>query len=506
MLKTKNLGKINDYVYDISLDGTVVNALGMNVVSNTDGFNFKLPDKFRYTDEAPYIGKGLNREVKKGEKYSGLKGDVAEFNDLFMRGKMGLGIDEVVASTINISRKNYCDYFPNEPEPNDIKAVGNSIKSKKMPGYIEKFLYNGLRLLLKNEGQKFIEEYYKYIDKIYNYQIPLRDIASRGKIKKTIKEYTEDLKVLTKAGRTKSRQAWYELVIKNNLKVDIGETIYYINTGKKKSHSDVKKVTHYYQINENGDKVDIIKEIEKEYRQYKKEKKNDSNTLNITEYVKKNHPNVKIEEEAVLNAILLPSSIIEDEADTFCEEGQEYNSDKYIDQFNKRITPLLVCFSKDIRDNILVNNPKDRKYFTEEETKLISGEPNKPSDQDTYEDLMTIEDKEIKFWISIHEEPPFVEECGMNWESIKKDYLTRMENERNNGICAIREEYNNCLQKLAKDDRDALIDDGIIPDSISKIVDFDPVTGNLISKEYSDVVIGSLHDIIDMDFFEDTED
>jgi hypothetical protein len=25
-------------VYDISLDGTVVNALGMNVISNTDGF------------------------------------------------------------------------------------------------------------------------------------------------------------------------------------------------------------------------------------------------------------------------------------------------------------------------------------------------------------------------------------------------------------------------------------------------------------------------------------
>ena len=30
--------KTNDYVYDISLDGTVINALGMNVISNTDGF------------------------------------------------------------------------------------------------------------------------------------------------------------------------------------------------------------------------------------------------------------------------------------------------------------------------------------------------------------------------------------------------------------------------------------------------------------------------------------
>ena len=38
-------GKTEDYVYDISLDGTVVNALGMNMLHNTDGFNFQLPDE-----------------------------------------------------------------------------------------------------------------------------------------------------------------------------------------------------------------------------------------------------------------------------------------------------------------------------------------------------------------------------------------------------------------------------------------------------------------------------
>ena len=37
-MKIVNKGKTNDYVYDISLDGSVVNALGMNVISNTDGF------------------------------------------------------------------------------------------------------------------------------------------------------------------------------------------------------------------------------------------------------------------------------------------------------------------------------------------------------------------------------------------------------------------------------------------------------------------------------------
>lgn len=40
MITVKNKGKeeVSSVVYDISLDGTVVNALGMNVISNTDGF------------------------------------------------------------------------------------------------------------------------------------------------------------------------------------------------------------------------------------------------------------------------------------------------------------------------------------------------------------------------------------------------------------------------------------------------------------------------------------
>lgn len=37
MVNIKNKGKSSVFVYDISLDGTVVNALGRNVMSNTDG-------------------------------------------------------------------------------------------------------------------------------------------------------------------------------------------------------------------------------------------------------------------------------------------------------------------------------------------------------------------------------------------------------------------------------------------------------------------------------------
>ena len=70
-MKIVNKGKTNDYVYDISLDGTVINALGMNTVSNTDGFNFQMPEEkdFRYTDENPYISRVLG-VIMKREKHS----------------------------------------------------------------------------------------------------------------------------------------------------------------------------------------------------------------------------------------------------------------------------------------------------------------------------------------------------------------------------------------------------------------------------------------------------
>ena len=82
MITVEKLGKTKDYVYDISLDGTFVAGEGQIVVSNTDGFNFQLPpeETFRYTKEHPYIGKGLNREVKEGAEYTGFAADVAEFN------------------------------------------------------------------------------------------------------------------------------------------------------------------------------------------------------------------------------------------------------------------------------------------------------------------------------------------------------------------------------------------------------------------------------------------
>lgn len=479
---------------------------------------------FRYTDENPYISKGLGRNYKKGNKYTGADADVAEFEDLYLNTaynggilKTGLGIDEYCDACLQVSRKNYADLMPD----GSIKLVGNSIKSKKMPIYIEKFLDKGIRLLLEGKGKEFLEFYYDYVEKIYNLQIPLKDIATVGKIKTSISTYKENCKQLTAAGTKKARQAWYELAIKENLNVNMGDTIYYINTGNKKSSSDVQRITKYFAIVD-GEEVDVTKELVRKYNKAKKEKPDEMTDKVTGKWIKKDifgkelyGNSFRDEDEIIFNCILLPNNIVEDEDDHFCDDSFEYNVDKYIEMFNKRIRPLLVCFTKDIRtrinekgkevDNILINNPEDRKQFTDEECKLVAGQPYKPTDQDTYEQLMTMEDKEISFWVRVDKKPPYTEECGMDWEEIKQDYLERMKALEKKEIKEEVQKYNEIIDKLTQADVDKLIEDGIIPDAILKFADEDIDSNNFVSRKYG-VVIGNIFDIIDKSFDTETDD
>ena len=213
------------------------------------------------------------------------------------------------------------------------------------------------------------------------------------------------------------------------------------------------------------------------------------------------YPGYYTEEEVIMNCILVPRDIVESEYNILCDEenGIEYNVAKYIDMFNKRIKPLLVCFDKDIRDRIIVSNPEDRQYFTEEECQMSSGQPYKTSDQDTYEQLMTMEDKEIKFWMEYDLTPPFIEECGMGtWENIKKDYLWRKAEEKRLGVDTTREKFEIALNKLSISDIDNLLDDGIVPDSLSKLANINPTTGDFVCKEYPDVVLATLANLVDL--------
>ena len=548
MIVVNNIGKTDDYVYDISLDGTVVNALGLNVLSNTDGFNFQKPLKYRYTESHPYIGKGLGRNVKKGKEYTEVDADVAEFEDTFINEaynggvlKNGLGIDEYCDACIQFARKNYADLMPDGSK----KLVGNTIKSKKLPIYIEKFLNKAIDMLLHGNGSEFLNYYYDYIEKIYNMQIPLKDIATVGKIKTSIETYKESCKQLTAGGTKKARQAWYELAIRDNLPVNMGDTIYYINTGDKKSVSDVQRVTKYYFEGRDGKEIDYVtnddgtpktdrkgnaiplsKGLESEYNRKKKANDpivlapNNSKKKYISkdEYIHKAYPSIKDKDVIVFNCVRLPNEIVEDEDDHFCSDDIEYNKEKYIDMFNKRIKPLLVCFDEKIRygvnekgktiNNILITSPKDRKEFTEGESHLVAGQPYESIDQDTYEQLMTIEDKEIKFWIENNKVPPYTKECGMDWEKIKQDYLNRQEELKKEGIREEKALYDEIIRKITKDDVDKVLEDGLLPDKLLSIIDEDVNDGNFISKKYK-IKIGNIYDIVEKDFtngeIDDTE-
>jgi hypothetical protein len=249
--------------------------------------------------------------------------------------------------------------------------------------------------------------------------------------------------------------------------------------------------------------------FEKEYKKYKKENIEYKN-ITLDEYIDKFYPSAVKEEEIILYSMLLPREIIESEEDIFCQDGMEYNVPKYIDMFNKRITGLLVCFKKEIRDKILITNPCDRPVFTSSEMELCSGEPNKPTDQDTYEALMTMEDKEIKFWEAHPEfEIPFLKECGMDWGKIHNEYLERQEREKELGIDKVRKTYSDIINTLTMSDVSEYEETGIVPSKLSKIVDVDKTTGLFVSKDYPEIVIGSISDIIDnienKSFFENDE-
>lgn len=484
------LGQIDDYIYDISLDGTVVNALGCNLLTQTDGCNFSLPKSFRYTEDNPYISTGLNRNTKKGEKYTGLDADVAEFNDLFMRHKNGLGIDEILVSSIQLSRKNYLDLF----DDGKVKSVGNTVKSKKMPPYIKKFLSTGVKLLLENKGKEFLDLYYDTIDRIYNRRIPITDIVSIGKIKTSIESYKEKCSTTTSAGIKFPRQAWYELVIQQNKKVDMGDTIYYVNIGDKKNVPDIERVTVYR--NQQGE--DVTKQMVKEYNEYKKTvvaKKPLSKHLWIT-----SRPGIKDEDVINFNCVLV------DIDDAESSNNVHYNVKKYITQFNNRIANLFVVFSKELRDaykpngetynRLIITDPKDRPYIDEEMCDLTSNQPFDEFDQDSYEQVMIPEDKEIAFWISIDKKPPYIEECGLVWEDIVSDYKERIERIDRELREKTIGDFNNTVSSFSKADMDELLLGGRIPEKYKQTYTIDKIT-KIITHIETNIQVCSLYEILE---------
>ena len=346
------------------------------LVLDTDGVNFSLP--VDGIDDRVYIGKGNNWLVEKDKEYRGYDADVAEFNDIFMKNEMGLDCDGTWDSCINLSRKNYAVMESN----GKIKLTGNSIKSKKLPLYIEDFLDVAVKLLLEGKGKEFIEYYYEYLQKIYDKQIPLMKIAQRAKVKLTMEDYKKRSTQKTKSGGSMSSMAHMELAIQQKISVNLGDVIYYVNNGTKASQGDIQKVTK------------PTKKIQEEYML--------------------SHGKPIPEGYIQINCYMLEQSEIESNPNIV----GEYNVPRAITTFNKRIEPLLVVFKQEVRDGLLVDEPADRGIFTTEQCELINGVPFEEGDQDRLkEDLLDMSDDEIKFWEKKNLEPNYIYELAEpEWE------------------------------------------------------------------------------------------
>lgn len=242
----------------------------------------------------------------------------------------------------------------------------------------------GIKMLLKGDGQSFVEFYYEYLQKIFDKRVPLSQIAQRAKVKLTVDDYKKRLTQKTKAGNSMSRMAHMELAIQNNLNVNLGDVIMYVNNGKKASQGDVQKMT--------------AKQIK------------DINALRKLE----NPKSVDIAEGVIVNCYMLDANILETNPDM----TGEYNVPRAIATFNKRIEPLLVVFKQDIRDSLLVDNPENRGIFTKEQCELINGQPFSEGDQDKLdEDVLNITPQELSYWEKRGLKPDYMYELAEEgWE------------------------------------------------------------------------------------------
>ena len=86
----------------------------------------------------------------------------------------------------------------------------------------------------------------------------------------------------------------------------------------------------------------------------------------------------------------------------------DYNVLRYLNTFNKRIEPLLCVFKPEIREDILVDNPNDRQFFTKTQCELVNGYPLKEDGQDKLDEVMTLSDSEVLFWNRVGRDPFFM--------------------------------------------------------------------------------------------------
>jgi hypothetical protein len=188
----------------------------------------------------------------------------------------------------------------------------------------------------------------------------------------SVNDYKKYCSKTTKAGSLMSRQAHMELIVGNDYPAGLGDTIYYINNGDKKSSGDVTRISK------------PTKKLQQEYMDKHGEPM----------------PNDYIQ----INCYMIPEKEITENPNLL----GDYNVPRYLSNFNKRVEPLLVAFNPSIREDILIENPEDRQYFTKLQCELVNGFPLKEDGQDKFEEVMTLSEGEVIFWNKVGRDPYFM--------------------------------------------------------------------------------------------------
>jgi hypothetical protein len=234
-----------------------------------------------------------------------------------------------------------------------------------------------------------------------------------------------------------------ELAIKEGLNVNLGDVIFYVNNGSKASHGDVQKVNKpkkgwsedqislFFSNNEKSDYKNKEQYLlsngwEKSWSEdnwVRSDAKNKEANTGIPTDVA--YRAASSDSVVQLNCYRIDPSDLENNPTM---KGQ-YNIQRAIATFNKRVEPLLVVFKQEVRNGLLVKNPEDRPFFTKDQCELINGQPFDEGDQDKLEDVMEISDEEMLFWNRVNETPyhMYKDADEIMWKYVPKNELIKFE-------------------------------------------------------------------------------
>lgn len=371
----------------------------------TDGINFSIPETSKIIISDDNIDRNNTEEIsiEMAWKYKGKTGISAlieKYNVEEMKSEfMSVDNDGEFISCLNLSRINYALLEEKKNKKTGglkkkVKLTGNTIKSKTMPEYIKDFIDKGMMLILNGKGEEFVDYYYEYVEDIFYKNIPLKKIASKSKVKTTIKKYLKRGK--DKNGREKGKQAHMELLIMNRDK-------------QAKIIFDERFEEFVPQATKGVDEF-TIEEIHRYVEKYMPpEPELDSLVYYINVGLRKSHGNsqyIKNPEtgEDMYCAEMISNKDLKENPDL---KG-DYNVEKYLDAFNKRASKLLDGFKPEIAEKILMKikttkktTPNGKKY---EEKELIKNHFTNDDlilqsfELDTFDESMHLQPKEVVFW------------------------------------------------------------------------------------------------------------